>query len=142
MFANLILASKIRGGAFTNRLNSHVVKRARHGVVLGVVLGLAHVVACGGEDPAGPGGTCSLAGDCQSGLICITAKGKGTCSSDLSRVAGEALPDGAAEDPDGAASSEGGVVDSGAPDGGNTPPRDSGSDAGRDSGAGDAAVDG
>ena len=98
------------------------VRSFRRGALLGVVAGVAFVVlaACGGDDPAASGGACSLASDCQPGLICVAQSGKGTCTDDLSKVAGQAAPDGAV------AAAEAGAVDgAAAPDGGGTPVKDS-----------------
>lgn len=120
-----------------------VVKRVRvrsfhRGVLLGAVAGAAFVAlaACGGDDPVAAGGVCSVASDCQLGLICVPISGKSVCSSDLSKVAGEVAPDGAVAAADGAADDattgvdtgttpvkDAGVVDTGKPD---TGPVDSG----------------
>jgi len=114
------------------------VRSSRRGALVGAVVGAAFVAlaACGGDDPAAAGGACSLASDCQLGLICVTQSGKGACTSDLTKVAGQSEPDGAVAATDGAAkdattTSEGGAVkdsgggkpNTGAPDSG---PSDSG----------------
>jgi hypothetical protein len=113
------------------------VKRSRVRSCLVVAFSGAALVlfaaACGGDDPVVAGGDCTLATDCQPGLVCVPQGSKHVCSSDLSKVAGQVEADGGNKGTDGGDASTG--------DGGNvTPPKDSGTpDTGMgtpDSGAG------
>jgi hypothetical protein len=66
-----------------------------------VIIGaLSLVDACStSSPPVNRGGECFLATDCAPGLVCVEQANKGrTCSDDLTRVAGQAPPEGGAGD--------------------------------------------
>ncbi len=125
-------------------------RAAPYGALGGAVFVLAIGVACGSVTEAGPGGECFVATDCAVGLVCVEQANKTrVCSSDLSRIAGKAPPEGGPDDGGDAAPSEGGPED---PDGGTaadadepdvvTPPKDSGADtAPADTGVKDTGPD-
>jgi len=121
-----------------------VRRRIYEAVTFGAAGALALVfspAACGSSSAGGvgPGGECSLATDCIPGLVCVEQQnGARLCSDDLTRVAGEAPPDGAPAARDAAMSDapadappmgrDTGVPDTGRDTGGPPPPVDSGSD--------------
>ncbi len=117
-------------------------------------LGLVFLlVGCSSSSLQGAGGTCAVATDCQSGLVCIQSQ----CSSDLSLITPEAGADATTMmggddattgDDTGSMTDSGGDMDSGQTmtgtdsgnppvDSGGSPPDDSGGSPPADSGGGD-----